>query len=395
MVRKCALVGGFVFALLIPGAASAAGCTKTWVAGVGYWGVASNWSPAGVPTAGDSVCITNPGTYTVTMAPADSGSVASLTLGAPTPGGGTQTLSIVGQSNLSGATTVHQTTLTLTSGGAITQSGQLILDATGQGTTNDGVTGGNAELDPGALTNAGRIVAQSEDSQWGTTLGAGAITNTGAIEDTSGVLTTSATTINEGAVAVAGGASDTILGASFANAGTVANYGVTTIEQQGSTPIGWAQAGPELGNPVSLREGATLVDSAGAGAFVFDMAGGGIIGTIPAGQIVTVRGEANDTTVSLGGGTAAVVNRGDLVLEAPGAGTTSGGATHLTGGQLVNSGRLIATVSDPSWSNYLQVQLANQPGAIADVNSGVLHDSAAVANGGTAEIAPGAHSSPT
>ncbi len=390
MFRKCALVGGFVLVLLMPGAASAATCTKTWIAGVGYWGVAANWSPAGVPTSSDSVCITNPGTYTVTMAPTDSGTVASLTLGAPS-GGGTQTLSIVGESNLSGSTTTHQTTLTLSTGGAITQTGELILDATGQGTTNDSLQGGNAEFDPGTLTNAGEIVTQVEDPQWGTTLGAGTITNTGGIRDASGVLTTTAATINEGGVAVASGATDTILGASFANAGTFANGGITTVEQQGSTPIGWAQAGPELGNAVSLREGATLVDSSGAGAFVFDAVGGGIIGTIPAGQTVTVRGEANNTTVSLGGGTASVTNHGDLILEAPGSGTSSGGATHLTGGALVNYGRLVAAVEDPSWANYLQVPLTNEPGGLADVSSGVLHDNAAVANYGTAEMAPGGH----
>jgi hypothetical protein len=389
MVRKCAVVCGLVLALLMPGAAGAATCTKTWIAGVGYWGVASNWSPAGVPTSSDSVCITNPGTYTVTMAPTDSGSVASLTLGAPTPGGGTQTLSVVGQSNLSGSTTVHQTTLTLSSGGAITQSGELILDATGQGTTNDGLTGGNAELDPGTLTNAGQIVTQVEDTQWGTTLGAGTITNTGTIDDASGALTTTATTINEGAMAVGTGATDS-LGASFANAGTFANGGITTIQQQGATPIAWAQAGPAYGNPVELREGATLVDSAGAGAFVFDIVGGGIIGTIPAGQTVTVRGEANDTTVSLGNGTAPVINRGDLILEAPGSGTSSGGATHLTGGALLNYGRIVTTVEDPSWANYLQVPLTNETGGLADVSSGVLHDTAAVANYGTAEVAPSA-----
>jgi hypothetical protein len=388
MVRKCALLSGFVLALLMPGAASAATCTKTWNTGVGDWGVAANWTPSGVPTSSDNVCITNPGTYTVTMAPTDSGAVASLTLGAPTAGDGTQTLSVVGQSNLSGSTTTHQTVLTLSSGGAITQSGQLILDATPNGTTNDGVMGGNAELDPGALTNAGQIVTQVEDSQWGTTLGAGTITNTGAIVDASGVLTTTANTINEGGVAVGASATDTILGASFANAGAFANAGITTV--QGSIPIAWAQAGPEYGNPVELRDGATLIDSAGVGAFAFDTVGGGIVGTIPAGQTVTVRGEANDTTVSLGGGTAPVTNRGDLVLEAPGSGTTSGGTTHLTGGGLINYGRLLATVDDPSWSNYLQVPLANEPGGIADVDSGVLHDSAAVTNAGTAEMAPGA-----
>src|SRR5581483_3270296 len=97
------------------------------------------------------------------------------------------------------------------------------------------------------------------------------------------------------------------VGASFTNDGTFVNAGSTTVQEEAS-PIAWAPlGGTATGNQVELRAGATLIDSAGAGAFVFDLGGGGIIGTIPSGQTVTVRGEVGDTTVSLGGSSSAPV----------------------------------------------------------------------------------------
>src|SRR5581483_6073593 len=66
-------------------------CTDTWKGAVsGAWGVSANWSDGKIPAATDGVCITVPGTYTVTLAPwsigtADpnnnSANVGSLTLG--------------------------------------------------------------------------------------------------------------------------------------------------------------------------------------------------------------------------------------------------------------------------------------------------------------------------
>ena len=298
MVRKCALVGGFVLVLLMPGAASAATCTKTWIAGVGSWGVASNWSPAGVPTSSDSVCITNPGTYTVTMAPTDSGAVASLTLGAPTAGGGTQTLSVVGQSNLSGSSTTHQTVLILLFRRRDHAERPADPRRDGERHYKRRLDGRQRGARSWTITNAGEIVTQVEDSQWGTTLGPGTITNTGAIVDASGVSTTTATMINEGGVDVASGATDTI-GASFANAGATANGGVTTVEQQSSTPIAWRAGGSEYGNPIELREGATLVDSGRRWSVRVRRRRRWHHRHRSPPADVTVRGEANDTTVSL------------------------------------------------------------------------------------------------
>ncbi|MGA7705579.1 MAG: hypothetical protein WB998_11865 [Solirubrobacteraceae bacterium] len=67
----------------------------------GEWGEKENWSLKKVPEASESVCITVPGTYTVSLKPffganarVDVGSAESLTLGT---GSGTQTLKVVGE----------------------------------------------------------------------------------------------------------------------------------------------------------------------------------------------------------------------------------------------------------------------------------------------------------
>ena len=93
---RIAVIAGMVTAtamLAVPaGPAGAAACTKTWgAAASGLWSSAVNWSPAGVPSASDDVCITPNGTYTVTLA--GSVSVNSIKVGGAS---GTATLSILG-----------------------------------------------------------------------------------------------------------------------------------------------------------------------------------------------------------------------------------------------------------------------------------------------------------
>ena len=71
----------------------------------GLWGVPSNWSTGQIPGNSDDVCITLPGTYTVTLAPWSIGTadpnnngagVEAITIGA-SGGSGTETLDVVGQ----------------------------------------------------------------------------------------------------------------------------------------------------------------------------------------------------------------------------------------------------------------------------------------------------------
>ncbi len=87
----------------------ATSCNDSWKSAVsGAWSEGANWT-AGVPAGTSDVCITVPGTYTVTLAPWSAGTadpnhngaaVGSLTLGRAS-GTGTQTLDIAGQGSTS------------------------------------------------------------------------------------------------------------------------------------------------------------------------------------------------------------------------------------------------------------------------------------------------------
>src|SRR5437762_1754521 len=81
---------------------SARAATLVWTnTADGDWNLAANWSPPQVPASGDSVIITNGGTYTVTNSL--SATLSSLILGGTN---GTQTLSIASLT-LSGAGMVN------------------------------------------------------------------------------------------------------------------------------------------------------------------------------------------------------------------------------------------------------------------------------------------------
>jgi hypothetical protein len=212
---------------------------------------------------------------------------------------------------------------------------------------------------------------------------------------------------NDGAVGVASGAAMVLAGGlgytgAFVNNGPVTNKGSITAVNQGGQ-MTWTQSGGSVsGNTVSMQDGAWLVDSVGSGSFLFNYAAGALSGTIPAGQTVTVQGEAynyggenfNSTTLGLNAdsNTSPVVNDGTLVLDAPGTGSTSGGNTFLTSGTLVNKGTLITQAEDSNWVNNLQASVENTSAGKLDVNSGTLTSNATVTttNSGTVTVAPGA-----
>ena len=212
---------------------------------------------------------------------------------------------------------------------------------------------------------------------------------------------------NDGAVGVASGAAMVLAGGlgntgAFVNDGPVTNDGAITAVNQGGQ-MTWTQSGGSVsGNTVLMQNGAWLVDSAGSGSFLFNNNSGAVSGTIPAGQTVTVQGEAygyqgdNYNSTSLGlnadGNTAPVVNDGRLVLDAPGAGSTSGGNTYLTSGSLINNGTLVTQGEDSNWGNNLQASVTNSSAGNIDVNSGTLTSNGVVTttNTGTITVSPGA-----
>ena len=183
-----------------------------------------------------------------------------------------------------------------------------------------------------------------------------------SIHDNSGQLLVTSVT-NDGNFTVAPHASLSIVSgtfagaASFTNNGQFTNDGTVTVDQ-GSGPITWAQAGgPIKGHEIVLQNGATLVDKSGAGRFLINAISAQLRGKVPAGQTITVVGEAynsngdayNGTTVGLGNTT--VINDGILVLDAQGSGKTSGGPAVVASGTIRNNGSIVAEVQDPVWTD--------------------------------------------
>jgi hypothetical protein len=400
-------------------AAAAQACTETWTgdAGDGSWNSANNWSPAQVPGNTDAVCITAAGTYTVTL-PASGANIASLTLGGSS---GTQTLDVAGQDYSSGGEIYNSTTLVLNTASTIGSNGELILDATSGGYEPVGSgnqAGGSAVLDTDTLTNSGKIVAQTEDPTWQEYFeGELTETSSASLDVNSGKLTMPSpngggiapsfaySVTNDGAVAVAANATMVLaagLGDAgvFTNDGTVTNNGAITGVNQGGQ-MTWTQNGPETGNAVVMQAGAWLVDSAGAGSFLFNYESGSLSGTIPAGQTVTVQGQVfnsggedyNSTGLALNANSnsAPVTNNGTLVLDAPGSGSSSGGNTYLTNGTLDNNGTFVSQVEDSAWNNTLQASIVNGTSGNIDLNSGtMISNGGLTTNNGVATVAPGA-----
>jgi hypothetical protein len=411
-------------ATLATTAAAAQACDETWNnASGGSWNTAANWTPAAVPTAGQAVCITLPGTYTVTLSangPQVSGAnIASLTLGTSS---GAQTLSVQGQDYGYQGEIYNSTTLTLNGPSTISSSGVLVLDATDAGAApgSGNLAGGSAILDTETLTNAGKIVTQSDDPSWQEYF-EGELTDTSSasLDVNSGKLTMPSpngggiapsyaySVTNDGAMIVAANAT-LVLAAGlgdagdFVNNGPVTNSGAITGVNQGGQ-MTWTQSGgSESGNPVVLQSGAWLVDSVGTGSFLFNYASGALSGTIPAGQTVTVQGEVfnsggeNYNSTSLGlnanANSAPVTNDGKLVLDAPGSGSDSGGNTYLTNGTLDNNGTFVSQVEDSHWGNILQASIVNRHGGNIDLNNGTLTSDGSVttSNSGSVTVAPGA-----
>ena len=409
--------------LAATGVAQAAGC-DTWYgpgggasgATSGLWGVPSNWS-SGIPTNTDDVCITVPGTYTVTLAPwsigtadpnSNGGNVNSLTLGATT---GAQTLDVVGQASISNSNeTINNVFVNLVAPSTINATGTLILDSTNGGTPAGGTppSGGSAALNTGSITNYGHVITQVEDtySGKGTFIGASSFINepgatlqvaSGTLSEGNDVNTSSFT--NLGTVTIAPGASmvvtpNSFSSTNFTNKSSVVNKGSLTVNT-----ATWAQsAGSITGNTVIMESGSTLADAAGSAKFLMNYGTLTVTGTIPRGQTVTVLGEPysyqgnvyNSTTASLGG--TQVVNNGHLILEAPGTGHTSGGSVYLTDGVVVNNGTISAVVLDPAWSVHLQAGVTNHhAGSLSVAGGQLLQDNATkTVNGGHVSVAASA-----
>jgi hypothetical protein len=421
MTRSSVLVVCAVALLLFVVPADAvptASCTDSWKSATsGVWGLAANWTN-GIPTNTDSVCITLPGSYTVTLSPWSFGTadpnnngsnIVSLTLGAA-GGGGTQTLDIHGQGSTSNSNEQLSTTfLSITGPSTIAAHGALLLDSTDGGSTLPGnPQGGYAALTGGgSVTSFGRIETEVQSTtnktsnltQIAPTL---TIEKSGSLRDVSGALDADGIT-NDGSVTLGSKASLILTGlqgfgsgASFSNDGKLVNDG-SIVEDQNGGGMTWSQLGGSIsGNAVRLEGNTKLVDRAGPAKFLVDLVGATLTGTVPRGQTITVVGAAYNssgneyygTTLGLDG--TSVTNDGTIVLDAIGAKNTSGGPATINDGTLRNNGTLTTKDQDPSWTAQLQAPLTNGHTGTITILGGSLVDTAGgtTTNDGTIRIAP-------
>jgi hypothetical protein len=386
----------------------------------GVWGAPGNWSTGKIPGNTDDVCITLAGTYTVTLAPwsigtADPNSngdnVAAVTIGA-SGGSGMETLDIVGQGSTSNSNEQLSTvSLNTSETSTITSHGNLVLDSTNGGSTLPGnPSGGAATVGGGEFLNYGTIETETQaptNKLANFTQFEAALVNEphASVRDLSGQLQEDAIT-NDGSLTVAAGASMSLIPlqgiygepASFANYGALVNDGSITANQTAGT-VTWTQAGgPIKGNEVVIGGGAILLDKSGAAQFFVDSVSAKLRGVVPAGQKITVVGEAynsggdnyNGTTLDLDAST--LVNDGTIVLEAQGAGSKSGGPAVVDDGTLLNNGTILAEVKDPSWTVQYQAGLTNKHSGTLSVTGGEFADNApaAATNDGTVKVGSGA-----
>ncbi len=310
--------------IAVPAAHAGGACTDTWTnTGGGDWNTAADWSEGTVPTISDVACITNPGTYTVTLSTTET--VGGLTLGGTT---GSQTLEIASMAMLTGyGTTTNGSGASIDNAGTFivptnqtfdqgagTTSGNPIslatsnLNFTGAGASSfSALSGygpavtGNLAADQslalnstdtayftGPLTNAGTITATGSGSEIDVT--GGTFTNTGLLEAASGntgalvlsgtfdnqgsgadgiagdgSLTLEGALTNEGSISVAAGTTFTSEGALTNGTGTISNGGTMVSDYNDSFTEG---SGPITGNPVYLTENDLTFTGTGASSFV-------------------------------------------------------------------------------------------------------------------------------
>jgi hypothetical protein len=410
-MRVKRFLGTFALVLLgtAGGAAGASACTITYTGpSGGQWGLASNWSPARVPTTTDDVCINGP--TEAVFAPYESGGqqVYSDTANSITVGP-QATVEIEGESSSYGGDYYQESDLTANNSVTIDSGGTLLLDSTainvaGGGVPRGATSGGQARLyvdndpTPGSptptLTNNGTIEAETDP---GTSFGEfiqGPIQNAGSLTNTSGTLTlqdVSVASSNSGMMTVSGSAMLSG-GPGFTNSGQITATGSLTLTSL--DPQTWTQSGGSVsGNTVSLYDGDTLVYSAGTGSFAFGSGNSenSLSGTIPSGQTVTLSAGANgNAAVALDG---TVTNNGTLTLDAE---SNATGNPEVdpgpSGGKLVNNGTLNLLDPIATQSNLLRTDLTNDAAGVLDVQSGTTNYDGGntLVNQGTLLIAPAA-----
>ncbi len=310
-------------------AARAAGCNSWAKASSGSWFVAGNWSKGKVPAAGEEVCITLAGTYTVTTEIPTSSSIA---VGTVTVGGssGTQTLALTpgascGEIKLTaseGTTVGAHGVVTLNSGTCGGFSSQLAGHLTNNGVVKAEVGLGGGRTLPGNISNTGKLEIATNT---GLSSEAGAsFVNEGQLEISSGVVLEASTSVTNG------------------TGGAITAYGNGTMRLSGGTLK--QGAGTITGSdPLRLESGSLALTGSGA-ATISAVGNVAFSGNVAAAQhLVLGRTEyCTSTHLSAAGG---FTNSGTIVLAPNQCGAYENEIT-LAAGTLTNQGTIEIQAGD-------------------------------------------------
>jgi hypothetical protein len=317
-------------------------CTRSWAgAASGSWSDPSMWSPAGVPTASDDVCITLDGTYTVTGT--GSLSAASLTLGGAS---GTQTLL------LSGTCSPGDATLTVTGAATISAPGAVSLGSTcsagstlsagtisNQGAIATVVGSGGSRTIAGDLSGSGSLAIGQGTTLTGSVVSSGSVALAASLT-WSGTGTTwtnqGATTIASGAALSTGGTGQTL---TDATGGSIQETGSGAVAITGGT---FALSGGTVSgtSPIFLTDSGLTLASASPASFSW-FGTGTLTGDLAAGQLLDVHGACPS-----GGGPAVVNVPGNLTnsstITLDSLGCLSPATLSAAAGTITNSGTIVA-----------------------------------------------------
>lgn len=213
----CALAGALVLfvlaAISAAPAAHASGCNTWTKTSGGNWSEGADWSAGHAPTSEEEACITEPGTYTVTMTGLEV-TVAKLTVGAAS---GTQTLQVGSSCSVNavlkatnGTTVGSQGVLVMTNGDGCGNNVTLVGSIANSGTITSVKPHGGSRSLQGNLTNKGTLAIETPTSfNGGTTI----LLNEGQVNVSNGVSlsVTSTNSVNNGAGGkIAGGESGNV-----------------------------------------------------------------------------------------------------------------------------------------------------------------------------------------
>ncbi|HEX2832283.1 MAG TPA: hypothetical protein VHW00_04670 [Thermoanaerobaculia bacterium] len=265
-----------------------------WIAGTGNWELASNWSPAVVPTSADNAIIDASGTYIVTINSA--AAARSVTVGTGTTG--SQTLGISGANSL-----------TITDPSSVTTTGFLSMS----GNTLTGSGGldvfGGMEWNGGTISGAAGLTIKS-----GATLNV----NTGSAK----ALTQRLLTIDAGGTVNWNGGSITM-----SSGGGIDNNGTFEVKCDSSINDSGSDAG--FDNTGTFRK-STTAGSTTFGAVDFNHSGGTI--DLQTGTL-NLAGGTSSAPISISSGASMLIDSDTYILTT-GSDATGAGKVHLTSGTL-------------------------------------------------------------